>query len=394
MPDAPANVLFVTREMAGDRRYGIGRSLMPIVEVLQARGWRVRYLCQEDLPMKARTRQYRWSEWLRGFPGVRKSASRQQLVCALFERLHMGWFAARVTQADRYSVVHLHDPWLACGFYLGARLLRLPSIRWGLTEHGFGSYSRATHDDGLLQGATAQRWLRRWESWILSKAHFVTAPTKLALQQLARDLCLPCVSPSWRSIPHASPVRPAWQRDTARQHLGWGAHDLVVLGVGRLVALKRFDLLVDACAQLMGEHPNLRLVLLGDGDAEGLLAHAASVGMDGRVRCESVNDVWPYYAAADVYVSTSTTESFGLANLEALHAGLACICTAVGGVPEVLGAGAWLVPVDLHAVRSALEVLIKDPSQRLHWSVRAQRQSGESPDLASIVEAYATLYAA
>ena len=38
MPDAPATVLFVTREMAGDRRYGIGRSLMPIVEVLQARG--------------------------------------------------------------------------------------------------------------------------------------------------------------------------------------------------------------------------------------------------------------------------------------------------------------------------------------------------------------------
>ena len=35
-------VLLVTRELADDRRYGLGRSLQPIVDELQLQGWRVR----------------------------------------------------------------------------------------------------------------------------------------------------------------------------------------------------------------------------------------------------------------------------------------------------------------------------------------------------------------
>ena len=49
--------------------------------------------------------------------------------------------------------------WL--GFWLGCKRLGLRNVRWGITEHGFGCYSRATHEDGLVQGPRMQRWLRR-----------------------------------------------------------------------------------------------------------------------------------------------------------------------------------------------------------------------------------------
>ncbi len=46
MTESHHSVLMVTREMSGDRRYGLGRSLMPIVDALMDKGWHVRYLCQ------------------------------------------------------------------------------------------------------------------------------------------------------------------------------------------------------------------------------------------------------------------------------------------------------------------------------------------------------------
>lgn len=393
MSEATGSVLIVTRELAGDRRYGIGRSLLPVVDVLQRRGRLVRYVCQEDLPEKARERYSRWQARLQAWPGIQGRPRHQQLVWAVFERLFMGWFAARVAHADKFATVHLHDPWLALGFYVGARLLRLRNVRWGLTEHGFGSYSRATHEDGLWQGPRAQRWLRRLEAWILSKADFVTAPTRLALDQLARDLALPGAPAHWVPIAHAVNALPVRNRADARSQLGWVEGDIVVLGVGRLVPLKRFDLLVDACAALASRYPQLRLVLLGDGDAQALLARTHQTALAGRMQCLSVDDVWPFYAGADIYVSTSSTESFGLANLEAMMSGLPCICTAVGGVPEVMGEGAWLVNVDLESVESALGSLVAHVDHRNLWKERAVARSGKTPEIDAVVDAYAALYA-
>jgi len=105
-----------------------------------------------------------------------------------------------------------------------------------------------------------------------------------------------------------------------------------------------------------------------------------------------VEDVQPYLAAADVYASTSVTESFGLANFEAMAAGLSCICTAVGGVPEVMGSGAWLIPVNQDVLANAIEALICSPEQRQTLSARARVQAQLAPNLVSVTEQYVQLY--
>lgn len=386
------NVLMVTRELSGDRRYGLGRSLMPVVETLLSQGWQVRYLSQEDLPDSAKAGRMRWLARLDRLPGLAGVPHRQLILGALLVRLQMGWFASQVVREEGFTCVYLHDPWLACGFRLGVKALRLRGVRWGVAEHGFGCYSRATHEDGLIQGPRVQRWLRRVEAATLAAAHWVTVPTRLCLDQLARDLALPSNPGHWHVVPHAAAHIGLMSRDQARLALGWAPHDFYVLGVGRLVPLKRFDLLVGACASLRDRYPSLRLQLLGSGDMPGLQRMADVAGFGDRIHFAEVDDVRPYLAAADVYVSTSTTESFGLANLEALMAGLPCICTAVGGVPEVMGQGAWLIPVDQAALTGALDALISQPGRRQALSARAIAQARKAPDLEWVTNRYAQLF--
>lgn len=398
MTDRVPNVLMVTREQAGDRRYGLGRSLLPVVDALAERGWHVRYLSQEDLPDAARAARTRWLNRLNRLPGVAGAPSRQMLLGALGERLQMGWFAAKVARAEGFTAVHLHDPWLGIGFWLASRVYGLRGLRWGVAEHGFGCYSRATHEDGLVQGPRAQRWLRWLETRTLAAADWVTSPTRLSLAQLARDLALPEVPGHWRAIPHAAPVVLPISRAAARGKLGWTEGEFHVLGVGRLAPLKRFELLVQACGRLAARHPLLHLHILGGGDSANLQKIADDAGLGGRISFDVVDDVWPWLAASDAYVSASATESFGLANLEAMVAGLPCICTATGGVPEVMGTGAWLLAADgdalVGALAEALDTLASQPDQRTALAARAVASAHNAPRLQEVTDRYVELYQA
>lgn len=346
-------VLMVTRERAGDQRYGLGKSLAPVLQALQAQGVHCRYLTQADAGAQGLAQLRRWharvAPWLQKLLRGTDAAS---LLWGLLERWNMGRLAANVARAQGFTHVHCHDPFIAQGFFL-ATLFRRGNIRWGVSEHGFGSYTQAMHEDGARLGGHAMRLLRTVERRVLGRAHWVIAPTRSALQQLARDLGLPDVQPHWCAVPHAL-SRPSVlpERAAARAALGWQADDWVVLAVGRLVPLKRFDVLLEAFARLCDERA--RLVILGEGDDAPLRRQAEALGVAARVTLSVTDDVWPYYAAADVYVSTSATESFGLANLEAVAAGLPVLAAAAGSVPEVLGAAAQLLPTETQSLRAAL----------------------------------------
>jgi glycosyltransferase involved in cell wall biosynthesis len=388
-------VLMVTREAAEDRRYGLGRSLAPLIAPMAAAGAHVRYFCAEDIePAAVQRRQQRMERW-EDLPLVAGRPNRINLLRAWSERLHVGFEAARAARSEAYTHVHAHDPWLAAGVALGLRWHRARGVRWGLTQHGFGSYSQATHEDGLEQGPAAQAWLRRIERITTLHARWVTAPTQAGLAQLARDLALPRVPAHWHCVPHAKPplaARTSTTREAARAALGWGHDELVVLAVGRLVPLKCFDRIVRACAAQ--QDPRVRLQLLGGGDAAPLQALAQRLGFGSRLHVTSTDDVTPFFHGADVYTSASSTESFGLANLEALCAGLPAICSAVGGVPEVMGDGAWLVPNDTDTLTRTLSALRTDEALRTHWAARALARAAGWPPPEDIARKYVAIYQA
>lgn len=141
----------------------------------------------------------------------------------------------------------------------------------------------------------------------------------------------------------------------------------VVLAVGRLHAVKGFDVLVEAMSALRKRVPEARLVVAGDGelaDALPTLAErhgvAAAVSFPGHLTSEQVRALM---STARAFALPSRSEGMPLALLEAMAAGLPVVATAVGGVPDVLsdGCGALVPPEDPDALAGALaDVLLDD----------------------------------
>lgn len=142
----------------------------------------------------------------------------------------------------------------------------------------------------------------------------------------------------------------------------------VLLWVSRLDPQKGFRVLLRAFARLAREHPNLSLVVAGDGrdrDALGLLSEAerARVVMLGAV---PHGDLPPYYGAADVFVAPATgQESFGYVLVEAMASGLPVVASDIAGYREVVRGGVeglLVPPNDPDALASAVGDVLSDPA--------------------------------
>lgn len=391
-------ILMVTRESHADKRYGLGKSLTPVIVELERRGNTVGYLCQADAGIRSLNGLRRLHGGLVRLLGRYFTQTEfVPLLWGILERLNMGRLAAKVMARERYTHVHCHDPIIAAGYRWFARLRwfiqlrRGHTARWGVTEHGFGCYTQAFHEDGARLGTATMRWLRRWEAKILLKAHWVMTPTHSGLAQLGRDLSIYPIPPTWYAIHHARPILNSYPKETARQHLGWATDILYIIAVGRFAELKQMPALVRACARLPQQQ--WRLVLIGENDSVTLQNLAAELGIAAHLQFAVSDDMGWYYSAADIYVSTSITEAFGLANLEALIMGLPAICTAVGGVPEVVGSGAWLIPArEPEALVQALQTLAEDGIARQQWSQRARHWTNHWPDVRTVADAYVAMY--
>jgi glycosyltransferase involved in cell wall biosynthesis len=382
-------ILQVTREALSDRRYGLGKSLQPVVDELALMGHTTRYLTRDDLNSK---QQSQFKRIVKIIDSSFFAPSFKGVLRALAERIQMGYFAMSIAAKDGYSRVHAHDPWIAFGVLFGAWIHQPKELRWGITQHGHGAYAQATLEDGLAQSELVHRSLRRFERWILAKANWVMVPTHLSAQALARDLSLVELPKHWHVVTHALPFKEKKASALARSQLGWKDQDFVVLAVGRIVPLKRFDLLVRVCASLSQTYPNIRLQILGEGDQDGLMKIAEQLGFSERLSILHADDIQSYYPSADLYVSASSTESFGLANLEALCAGLPCVLSSVGGVPEVAGSGGWLIDCNHESLSNAISAVVESGALRSFWRQQATNRASSWPSTADVAKKYESIY--
>jgi N-acetyl-alpha-D-glucosaminyl L-malate synthase BshA len=158
--------------------------------------------------------------------------------------------------------------------------------------------------------------------------------------------------------------------------------------------VKRVADVVRAFAAISREVP-ARLLLLGEGpDREHALAVASDLGVTSRVEwlgpMESVESA---LGDADLFLSASETESFGLSMLEAMSCGVPCVSTRVGGVPEVLGETGALTPFgDPTALAAAALRLLRDQDLYQRHSEAARARAVELFASGKVIDRYLAIY--
>jgi glycosyltransferase involved in cell wall biosynthesis len=186
-------------------------------------------------------------------------------------------------------------------------------------------------------------------------------------------------------------------RQDARTKLGIPANALVIGCVGRLVALKNHQILLDQIPALAGRHPNLQVVLAGDGPLlENLRAQVAGLGVVDRVNfLGPVNNIAALLPAFDIFALPSKTEGLSIALLEACAAGLAVVATRVGGNPEIVNDGVTgrLVEVDnAQELARALDQMLSQPAVRQKLGSAASEWVRKHASMEALQTAYDVFY--
>jgi glycosyltransferase involved in cell wall biosynthesis len=266
------------------------------------------------------------------------------------------------------DLVHAHG--LRAGLVAGAAR-RLPGPRSGLVL--------TLHNAVPDRGGALRRMLSTVERATVRGADLVLAASgdlaDNARRQGARDV---------RSAPVSAPALPAAQRSRAevRAELGLTDGRPLVVAVGRLHPQKGYDVLLDAVARWASARGQAPLVAVaGDGPLHDELA--------GRIRAEDLpvvllgrrTDIADLLGAADLCVLPSRWEARSLTAQEALRSGTPLVATRTGGLPELLGSAAELVPVgDAAALAEAIARVLTDDGHAAGLAAAGRRQAATWPD--------------
>jgi len=168
----------------------------------------------------------------------------------------------------------------------------------------------------------------------------------------------------------------------------------LVVAVGRLVPVKRFDVLMDALAQVRRSVPDLRAVIVGEGyERERLEAHRRVLGAEGWLELPGYRDdreLLDLYRGAWVLASTSQREGWGMTISEAGACATPAVVSRIAGHVDAVedGVGGLVVDVDAHrhgpgrqgpssACAEALRAVLTDRVLRARLGRGARARAGE-----------------
>jgi glycosyltransferase involved in cell wall biosynthesis len=270
----------------------------------------------------------------------------------------------------------------------GADLVHAHGLRAGLVAAAARRLDRTrrplvlTLHNALQEGTgPKQRLLRHLEGVTVRAADLVLAVSG-DLADNARRLGARDV----RVVPALAPPRPPATRTRAevREELEVDDGRPLVVAIGRLHPQKGYDVLFDAVTRWEREgrlRPAPLVAIAGDGPLESQLAE--------RIRAERLpilllgrrSDVADLLGAADACVLPSRWEGSPFTAQEALRAGTPLISTRAGGIPELVGTAAELVPVgDAGALAEAVVRVLEDPAHAAELAEAGRRQAAGWPD--------------
>jgi len=273
-------------------------------------------------------------------------------------------FIDQLLPALKLDVIHTHHP-----FLLGrtaarkAEELDLPLV---FTFHT--QYQEYTHYVPVPQEAFQDFLKGAIQNWIMDfmgMCQHIVIPSESMKEIIINDYGL---RDKYTVIPTGMDLEPYRKADgkALRAREGW-QEDKVLVSTGRLAMEKNWPVLFKSMQKVYREHPDMRLVIIGNGPEKGTLQEqAAELGFAERVTFTGeipFEEVPAYLKAADMFVFASVTETQGLVTMEAMAAGLPIVAVDGSGTRDIVedGKQGFLVPNDPDALAEAVNRLLDAP---------------------------------
>ncbi|MGV3618573.1 MAG: glycosyltransferase [Fimbriimonas sp.] len=258
-----------------------------------------------------------------------------------------------------FDIIHTHSPFLLG--MVGYRWAESHGIPVVATYHTL--YDRYAHYFTLLPKRYVRFKIAKHTNFYYNQVDHVITPTEASKKWLKRH----SVETPITVIPTGIPRGPMIDRSEARHGFGISPDARVMLYVGRLAKEKNLIVLLEMAALAFAQDPSLRLWLVGDGPYRSeCTAAARRLGIGDRVKFVGQvqrADVDRYYAAADLFVFPSITETQGLVVQEAMMRGLPAVAVIGGGAGAAIedGQNGFLVRNDPGAfAKRTLQILGDD----------------------------------
>ncbi len=289
---------------------------------------------------------------------------------------------ARLLHSGDYQIVHAHSRVPAWHAYLEARSsspFHLVTTCHSPYRPGFLSSVMARGERVICVSASVRRHILR---------HFHPPEERVRLVYNGVDL------------ERFRPPIPA-EREAARRKLGLAPDHLALGNAGRIAQAKGWDLMLRSLAPLIRDHPQLKLVVIGDGEAlSSLELITERLGI--RQSCHFtglVHRVWEVLGALDIFVSASRWEGFGYALVEAMAVGLPVVASRVGSVPEYVvdgENGLLYQPGSGEELCEKVRILVESETLRRELGHRArevvEKRFNLKNSAARVVEVYRELF--
>lgn len=332
-----------------------------------------------------------------GYAGALRAdvALRWQALAAAPLALATGWFKAKRV-ADKRGATIMHGHWVIPGGAIAARAAGSRPLVVSL--HG--------SDVFLAERNPIARWVARQ---VFAQAKRITACSddlRLRAAAIGADPARLETLPYGVDLDRFAPSEET--REEVRQELGIGDAPLI-LAAGRLVRKKGFEYLIDAARAVAATHPNLRVIIAGDGDLTQELsarARAAGTTVGGGPIVQLVGarpqpEIARLFAAADVVVIPSVHDEAGnvdgLPNtaLEALASGTPVIATMAGGLGQLIEhnlTGRLIQERNAAALALAIRELLASPDARRAIGERARARMSYAFSWDSVAKRFEEIY--
>lgn len=262
----------------------------------------------------------------------------------------------RVIDEGKYNLIHCHTPVGALLTRLAALRVRKKGTKVIYTAHGFHFY----------RGAPILNWLvyfsAEWLCGFFTDVLITINREDYAFAQKHIHAGKVCYVPGVG----VDLDRFSGSRETAREKLGIGKDEFVLLSVGEMTVNKNHRLALQALA-LLRDKP-IRYVLVGRGEQmENLQALARELEISNRVIFTGYrSDVPELYPAADAFFFPSIREGLSVALMEAMASGLPSIVGRIRGNTDLIddGVEGVYMPLTPEGAAEAIEKLYDDPELR------------------------------